>query len=405
MGAIGHDFYEGERDGPRGFPRFTDPRLRGPEGYGDYSGWQWSGASSAAAPTRSTCCSSTTRTGAGSSRRRSGRRCAQLRDEGLAGALGARPRPGKRLHARHDRLLRALRRADRLGDADPQPVRALAGRARARRRRAQRGQGDHPRGGLRRRLPRRRAPRPRASARTITAGSGPRAGSRRAASGSTASGRSRTGTASPCSQLACAWNLSHEAVKCVAPTLIQESGPGAKPIERKRAELAAVAAESPLSEEEVAAIRAVGDNTGSMLLKGATPDHDGEERPDRWAIEPGHVEIARRWGIEPERDLRRTPARADPSVRRRCFSSTGAQQVFRLRQQLSAALESLGVLRARLVETVGIRLEVVRARRALGRGGAARRASGPRRRRCLRHPRRRPDRRRRPAGCCRRGTR
>ena len=36
VGAVGHDFYEGERDGPRGFPRFTDPRLRGPDGYADY---------------------------------------------------------------------------------------------------------------------------------------------------------------------------------------------------------------------------------------------------------------------------------------------------------------------------------------------------------------------------------
>src|SRR5918998_3791250 len=36
VGAIGHDFYAGERDGARGFPRFTDPRLRGPEAYGDY---------------------------------------------------------------------------------------------------------------------------------------------------------------------------------------------------------------------------------------------------------------------------------------------------------------------------------------------------------------------------------
>src|SRR5690349_1420703 len=36
VGAIGHDFYEGERDGPRGFPRFTDPRLRGP---GEYAGY------------------------------------------------------------------------------------------------------------------------------------------------------------------------------------------------------------------------------------------------------------------------------------------------------------------------------------------------------------------------------
>ena len=36
VGAVGHDFYEGERDGAKGFPRFTDPRLRGPEGYRDY---------------------------------------------------------------------------------------------------------------------------------------------------------------------------------------------------------------------------------------------------------------------------------------------------------------------------------------------------------------------------------
>jgi aryl-alcohol dehydrogenase-like predicted oxidoreductase len=35
-GAVGHDFYEGERDGAKGFPRFTDPRLRGPDGYRDY---------------------------------------------------------------------------------------------------------------------------------------------------------------------------------------------------------------------------------------------------------------------------------------------------------------------------------------------------------------------------------
>ena len=28
VGAIGHDFYEGEREGAKGFPRFTDARLR-----------------------------------------------------------------------------------------------------------------------------------------------------------------------------------------------------------------------------------------------------------------------------------------------------------------------------------------------------------------------------------------
>src|SRR5437588_3737529 len=36
VGAIGHDFYEGDRDGPRGFPRFTDPRLRRQDEYAAY---------------------------------------------------------------------------------------------------------------------------------------------------------------------------------------------------------------------------------------------------------------------------------------------------------------------------------------------------------------------------------
>jgi aryl-alcohol dehydrogenase-like predicted oxidoreductase len=36
VGAVGHDFYAGEREGAKGFPRFTDPRLRGP---GDYAGY------------------------------------------------------------------------------------------------------------------------------------------------------------------------------------------------------------------------------------------------------------------------------------------------------------------------------------------------------------------------------
>src|SRR5687767_1098451 len=36
VGAVGHDFYAGERDGAKGFPRFTDPRLRGPGDYADY---------------------------------------------------------------------------------------------------------------------------------------------------------------------------------------------------------------------------------------------------------------------------------------------------------------------------------------------------------------------------------
>ncbi|HXC23421.1 MAG TPA: hypothetical protein VNU28_02445, partial [Solirubrobacteraceae bacterium] len=36
IGAIGHDFYEGERDGAKGFPRFTDRRLRSESSYAGY---------------------------------------------------------------------------------------------------------------------------------------------------------------------------------------------------------------------------------------------------------------------------------------------------------------------------------------------------------------------------------
>jgi hypothetical protein len=109
-------------------------------------------------------------------------------------------------------------------------------------------------------------------------------------------------------QLACAWNLAHEAVACVAPTLIQEPGPDARPVEDKRAELAAVPAENPLSADEVAEIRRIGDNTGSMALKGAAPDHDGAPQPDRWPLTPDLDALAGRWGIDPRRDLAKAAA-------------------------------------------------------------------------------------------------
>jgi aryl-alcohol dehydrogenase-like predicted oxidoreductase len=104
-------------------------------------------------------------------------------------------------------------------------------------------------------------------------------------------------------QLACQWNLAHPAVECVVPTLIQEAGPRARPIEEKRDELAALPPEQRLSDEDVAAIRAVGDNTGCMALKGASPAHAGEERPDCWALSDDLAAVAERWGIEPELDL------------------------------------------------------------------------------------------------------
>ena len=36
VGAVGHDFYKGQRQGARGYPRFTDPALRSPRDFSDY---------------------------------------------------------------------------------------------------------------------------------------------------------------------------------------------------------------------------------------------------------------------------------------------------------------------------------------------------------------------------------
>jgi aryl-alcohol dehydrogenase-like predicted oxidoreductase len=103
-------------------------------------------------------------------------------------------------------------------------------------------------------------------------------------------------------QLACQWNLSHPRVRSAAPTLIEEPG-AAKPIEAKRADLAAVPRELILSDDEVAEVRAIGDNTGCMELKGASSRFEGEPQADRWPLTGELRELAARWAIEPDRDL------------------------------------------------------------------------------------------------------
>jgi hypothetical protein len=45
-----------------------------------------------------------------------------------------------------------------------------------------------------------------------------------------------------------------------------------------------------------------------MVLKGANPEHSGEERPDRWDLDDHLAQVAERWGIAPERDLTKLAA-------------------------------------------------------------------------------------------------
>jgi len=40
-----------------------------------------------------------------------------------------------------------------------------------------------------------------------------------------------------------------------------------------------------------------------MTLKGGTPVHNGDPRPDSWPLAEDLAAVAARWGIEPARDL------------------------------------------------------------------------------------------------------
>ncbi len=107
-------------------------------------------------------------------------------------------------------------------------------------------------------------------------------------------------------QLACQWDLAHPAVRSVVPTLLQERSTPERPaksVEEQRAELAALPADIRLTAEEVDEIRGIGDNANCMALKGAAPDHEGPAMPDRWEIDPELAETAARWEIDPARDL------------------------------------------------------------------------------------------------------
>ncbi|MFA9273151.1 MAG: aldo/keto reductase, partial [Baekduiaceae bacterium] len=104
-------------------------------------------------------------------------------------------------------------------------------------------------------------------------------------------------------QLSCQWNLAHPAVEMVVPTLIQEAGDDARPVEDKRAELAATPREVRLSAEEILELRTIGDNAGCRALKGAAPDQ-AEVLADKWPVDDELAAAGERWGVDPERDLR-----------------------------------------------------------------------------------------------------
>jgi aryl-alcohol dehydrogenase-like predicted oxidoreductase len=304
VGAVGHDFYEGERQGAKGFQRFTDPALRGEDGYADYlrmateKSLERIGVDSFDL----LMLHNPDRTGYTSEAVWSG--MAALRDAGLTRLIGVAPGPANGftldvidcferfgelidwsmiilnpfepwpgelvLPAAEKYDVKLITRVTDFGGIfhdDVRPGHSFTER-------------DHrqfrPQGWVEQGVEKLDAARPIAEAHGLTP-----------------------------LQLASWWNLAHPAVECVAPTLIEELE-SEKSVEAKRAELAAVSGENPLTAEDVAALRAIGDNSNCMLLKGGSPDNNGEIVADSWPLDDSLRELAARWEIEPERELAKT---------------------------------------------------------------------------------------------------
>ena len=309
VGAIGHDFYAGERDGPRGFPRFTDPALRGPDEYAGYLRMAAERSLERLGQDRFDVLllHNPDRTGYESEAVWDG--MAALREAGLTDAIGVAPGPANGFTL--DLVGCFERFADRihwamiiLNPFEPWPGELCLDAASRQDVRVITRVVDY--GGL--------------FWDDVTPETQLPPGDHRSfrPEGWIAEGRAKLDRLRPIAeragltpmQLACQWDLAHPAVECAVPTLIQEMGEGARPIEEKRSELSALPPENRLSPADVAEIRMIGDNTGCMALKGATPDHVGQERPDRWPVSSELADVAGRWGIDQERDLRQASTAA-----------------------------------------------------------------------------------------------
>lgn len=303
VGAVGHDFYDGERKGAKGFQRFTDSELRGPDQYAGYLRMATEESLERCGVDRFDLLLLHNPDRTGYTSEVVWNAMAQLREEGLTGQIGVAPGPANGF------TLDIIDCFERFGEMidwamvilnpfEPWPSRLV--------------------------LPAAERHDVSLLARVVDYGGifhgdvapgheFPETDHRRYRPGDwVQSGSTKLDLLRPIAerhgltplQLACQWTLAQPMVRCVAPTLIQEQGEGARAIEKKRADLAALPAEIVLTDEEIAEIDAVGDNAGCMALKGASPVYDDVAVADAWPIDEQLAALAARWDIDPDSQLR-----------------------------------------------------------------------------------------------------
>jgi aryl-alcohol dehydrogenase-like predicted oxidoreductase len=299
VGAVGHDFYKGQRQGAKGFPRFSDPNLRQPSEFADYlrMATEKSLARCRVEKFDLLLLHNPDSLGYGSDRVWSG--LERLKEAGLTARLGIAPGPANGFTLD---IILCLERFGPLIDwgmiilnpLEPWPGRLVLPAAVKHNIKLitrvvdygglfhddvkpghKFGAHDHrafrPAGWVEAGLEKMHPMRDIAEKHGLTM-----------------------------LQLACLWNLSQAPVKSVVPTLIQEVE--GKSIEAKTDELAALP-DLMLSEDEIDTILRLGDNTGCMQLKGANVSHTGSPEADRWGLTNDLSAVGSRWGIDPKKDL------------------------------------------------------------------------------------------------------
>jgi len=301
VGAIGHDFYQGQRDGSKGFPRFTSPALRKPS---DYASYLRSAAEKSLARWQADrfdllLLHNPDSTGYSSDAVWKG--MSKLKDAGLTSQLGVAPGPANGFTLD---LILCLERFQGLIDWAMiilNPLEPWPGRLS---------------------LPAAQKTGTKILTRVVDYGGlfhddvkpghqfGPRDHRTFRPAGWVEAGAEKIDRMRAIAdthgltmlQLACIWNLQQDPVRSVVPTLIQEAGAEAKPIEMKVEELASLP-DVTLTADECAQIAEIGNNSNCMSLKGGSTEHTGEPLPDLWSLNADLETVAARWQIDPARDL------------------------------------------------------------------------------------------------------
>lgn len=304
VGMVGHDFYKGKRQGEKGFPRFTDPSLRGPEEYDSYLQEAAQKSLERIGTDRFDLLLLHNPDSTGYTYEAVWRGLEALKKKGLTRLLGIAPGPANGFTLD---LLQAFEKFGSLIDwamiilnpLEPWP------------------------GGLV--LPAAEKHNIKVIARVVDCGglfhdtvkpglklsrqdhrSFRPAGWIEAAEGKLNRYRGiAQENQMTLLELASAWTISQPAVKCVVPTLVEEADTGVKTIEEELEDLAGVseAGAKKLTREATQEMTKIGDNRNSMSLKGASSQYLGEPQADQWPMTPALKEAAARWGIVPDRDL------------------------------------------------------------------------------------------------------